>query len=70
MLKLIFWIVVGILALSFFGISLRGIIESPAGQENFGFAWTLVVMGWDFVSGVLTDLLEWLQGLVGANSPA
>jgi len=70
MLKLIFWIVVGILALSFFGISLRGIIESPAGQENFGFSWTLVVMGWNFVSGVLTDLLEWLQGLVGANSPA
>jgi len=51
MLKLIFWIVVGVLALSFFGISLQSIINSPAGQENFAYLWQLVVAMWQwFVS--------------------
>ena len=37
MLKLIFWIFVGILVLSFFGITLESIINSPAGQENIAY---------------------------------
>ncbi|MEJ0053242.1 MAG: hypothetical protein WDN10_00745 [bacterium] len=57
MLKLIFWIVVGVLALSFFGISLRAIITSPIGQDNLGFLWMLVVQGWDAIVQFFTSLL-------------
>lgn len=45
LIKLAFWIVVGVLALSFFGISLQSIINSPAGQENFAYLWYLVMLG-------------------------
>ena len=57
MLKLIFWIVVGVLALSFFGISLQAIITSPMGQANLGFLWTLVVEGWNIIVQFFTSLL-------------
>jgi hypothetical protein len=50
MLKLIFWVVVGVLALSFFGISLEAIITSPIGQANFGFLWQLIVDGWNYIA--------------------
>lgn len=49
MLKLIFWVFVLLLALSFFGISIEKIIMSPAGQENFGYAIHWVLMGWDWL---------------------
>lgn len=56
MLKLIFWIVVAILALSFFGVSLQGLIESPTTQHNFSFFFGLVGEGWD-------HLVAWVEGL-------
>ncbi|MHB1163071.1 MAG: hypothetical protein ACYCZZ_00860 [Minisyncoccota bacterium] len=46
MLKLIFWILVLILALSFFGISLQAIVNSPAGQENFTYIFNLLSKLW------------------------
>ncbi len=42
MLKVIFWILVGVIALSFFGISLQSVISSPTGQENFAYLWYLI----------------------------
>ncbi|HEX7651735.1 MAG TPA: hypothetical protein VF439_03410 [Candidatus Paceibacterota bacterium] len=49
MLKLIFWIIVLVLALSFFGISIRSIVESPVGQQNVQFLWDLIVSGWNSI---------------------
>lgn len=49
MLHLVFWIFVLLLAFSFFGISVQSIISSPAGQENFAYAWHLLVLGYDWV---------------------
>lgn len=49
MFKLIFWIFVLVLALSFFGISIQAIINSPAGQENFGFIINFFVQGWQWI---------------------
>lgn len=49
MIRVIFWAIVGLLALSFFGISIQSIIDSPAGQANF-----------TYVFGLLTDLWNWL----------
>lgn len=61
MIKTIFWAFVLLLALSFFGISIRSIIMSPAGQENFGFVayWLAYVWHW---------LYGYAEGLVGVFS--
>jgi len=48
-LHITFWIFVLLLALSFFGISIQMIIQSPVGQENFGYAWHLLITGWDWI---------------------
>lgn len=52
--KAIFWIFVLVLALSFFGISIQAIINSPAGQENFGYMMNLLSQGWQW-------LTEWIR---------
>lgn len=56
MLRTIFWAFVLVLALSFFGISLRAIIMSPAGQENFGYVYHLLVQFWDWIAGFFVNL--------------
>lgn len=37
MLRLVFWAFILFLALSFFGISIQAIVNSPAGQENLSY---------------------------------
>ncbi|MDE1919483.1 MAG: hypothetical protein KGH56_02165 [Patescibacteria group bacterium] len=49
MLKTIFWALVLILALSFFGISIQAIVNSPAGQENFAYVGNLLSQGWQWI---------------------
>lgn len=56
MLRLILIIIIGVLALSFFGISLRGIVNSPIGQENIQFVWQLVQEGWTYVANFFTAI--------------
>ena len=56
MIRLILVIVIGVLALSYLGISLRGIVESPAGQQNIHFVWQLVQDGWQHLMGLFTNL--------------
>ena len=56
MIKLIIWIVIGLLALSFFGISLRTLVLSPTAQDNFTFASQLVASGWN-------AFVVWINGL-------
>jgi hypothetical protein len=53
MFKLIFWILVGVLALSFFGISLQSIVNSPAGQENFAYLWHVLVSLWNWLTSFI-----------------
>jgi len=52
MLRLLFWALVLLLALSFFGISLQAIISSPAGQENFGYVYHLALQVWHWLLGI------------------
>lgn len=47
MLKLILYIIVGLVVLSFFGISVQHVIESPTTQANFNYVGDLVREGWD-----------------------
>jgi len=55
MIKLIILIVIGVLVLSFFGITIQSIVQSPVGQANFAYIWSAIVMGWDW-------LVSFLQG--------
>ncbi len=57
MVKLIIWVVVGLLALSFFGISLRGLIDSPTNQDNIQLLWTMFHDGWVIIKA-------WLDGII------
>ncbi len=54
--KVAFWIFVLLLALSFFGISIQAIINSPAGQANFGYLIQVLSQGWQW-------LTEWIRPL-------
>jgi hypothetical protein len=55
MLRLIFLIVILVLALSFFGISLRSIVESPTGQENIAYVWSLIMDAWNRLSQIISN---------------
>ena len=54
LLHVIFWGALLFLALSFFGISVEKIMESPAGQANLA-----------YISYVGLSIWHWLMGLVG-----
>lgn len=44
MIRLVFWLFVLFLALSYFGISVEQVVNSPAGQQNItylGYLWSL-----------------------------
>jgi len=56
MLRIIFWAVIAILFLSFFGISLQALIENPTTQSNLSFAWELVREGWRII-------LAWIESI-------
>lgn len=57
MVRLIIWIVVALFVLSFFGISLQHLVESPTTQNNFSFFVSLLEEGWD-------NLLAWLTAII------
>lgn len=58
MLKLIIYIVGGLLVLSFFGISLQHLVESPAAQTNFEYVQSLLEQAWDDLREQLLDLMH------------
>lgn len=49
MLHLLFWVFILILGLSYFGLSIETILNTPAGQENLA-----------FVMRLLSDLWQWI----------
>lgn len=61
MLRLIVWIVVGVLALSFFGISLRELVLNPQTQDNFSFIMTMLQNGWHFLTAWFEGLLDTIK---------
>jgi hypothetical protein len=50
MLRTILWALVFLLALSFFGISIQAIIDSPAGQANFAYLLHLLTQFWSWAT--------------------
>jgi len=63
MLRLIFWGFVFVIALSFFGISIRAIVESPAGQANLAYLSSLGVSAWHWLVLNLSQLKSEVQSL-------
>jgi hypothetical protein len=51
MIRSIVTVAIIILVLSFFGISIRSIVQSPTGQDNLTFVWELVRTGWHVLEG-------------------
>lgn len=64
MLKLIFWVAVLVLALSFFGISIQAIVNSPTGQENFGYLYNLLLVGWRWIANAALAAWHWILGVL------
>lgn len=68
MLRIVFWTVVVVLFLSFFGVSVQSLYESPTTQTNFGFVLGLVEEGWNtiwnFISGLVMGVVDFIQELL------
>lgn len=56
MIRTAFWAFVFILALSFFGISIQAIIESPAGQANIQYLLTIAISFWQWLTNFVLSL--------------
>lgn len=69
MLRIIFWVVVAVLFLSFFGISVQGLIENPTTQTNFGFVLSLAEEGWNTIWNAVSGLALGLVDLIASLIP-
>ena len=58
MVRFIILIIILILALSYFGVSIRDIAQSPTGEDNFSFVWNYVKDGWEIITTLLAALIE------------
>jgi hypothetical protein len=63
MLRIIFYTIIVVLILSFFGISLESIIHSPTGEANFSYLWDLVLAGFRIVAGFFAAIFAWIGHL-------
>lgn len=63
MIRILFYTVIVVLILSFFGVSLQSIIDSPTGQENIAYVAGLFVWLWHAVVNAAQEALAWLVGL-------
>lgn len=69
MLRIIFWVVVIVLFLSFFGISVQGLIEDPTTQNNFDFILGIVEDGWDTIWGFVSGIALAIQKAIASIIP-
>ncbi len=49
-IKLVVWVFVLLLALSFFGISIQTIVSSPTGQANFNYIYSILQQVWQWAT--------------------
>ena len=57
MIRALVLVAIFILLLSFFGISIRTIVESPTGHDNFTFLWQLIRTGWHIIVGWVDTII-------------
>ena len=63
MIKWIVILIIIILALSYFGINIQSIIQSPTGQSNISYVWNGIVYVWD---NYLSAPFNYLWNTVGS----
>lgn len=63
MARFIILVIILILALSYFGISIREVAQSPTGQDNFSFVWMYVKDGWEILTAFIAGLIEAIGGV-------
>lgn len=57
LLRTIIFIIIALLVLSYFGLNIRAIVNSPAGQENFTYAQEIMINVWtNYLKGPATYL--------------
>ncbi len=69
MVQLLVWVIVGLLALSFFGVSLKSLVNSPTNKENIAFISQLLHQGWSTVGMWLHTLIDPIVGLLHVHIP-
>ena len=71
MARLITTLIILVLILSFFGISIRGIVESPTGKDNLTFIFQIVHTGWiilqNYVVAIYHNILA-IGDIVGGSA--
>ena len=63
MVRFIILVIILILALSYFGISIRDVATSPTGQENFAYVWMYVNEGWELLAAFIAELINDVTGV-------
>lgn len=63
MLHLIFWVFIFVLGLSYFGISIQAIINSPAGQANVAYISQLLLQFWLWLLPYIQPFISFIQNL-------
>jgi len=63
MVRFIILLIILVLALSYFGISIRGVVESPTGQDNLSFVWANIKEGWDIIVTWITALIQSIKNV-------
>jgi hypothetical protein len=64
MIRFIIIVIILVLALSYFGISIRHIAESPTGTDNFEYLTNTLSMGWDILVAWVAGFAEGIKGAV------
>jgi len=67
-IRTVLFIVILLLILSYFGINLRDIVNSPSGQSNFSYVWSVLLAIWATIKGPV--LLIWNAFLTLIWAPA
>lgn len=70
LIRLLFWISVLFLALSFFGISIQSIVSSPIGQTNLTYLSDLSAPVLQFMTQLLLWATEWIRPYAANLQPA
>ena len=60
MIRILMWTAIAVLVMSFFGISIQAVVESPAGQENIDYVLGFLKAGVAFILHFLGGILEWV----------
>lgn len=64
MIRFIIILIILVLALSYFGISIRSVAESPAGTDNFAYLTNILSAGWSILVAWISGFAEGVRNAV------